>query len=492
MGDLCCAGYEIGVYEMTDETYDEKQDATYNRVYNLPRPDQTQNMYDMTVGLIVPPSPFVVPPGWEWVHTAPFEGPSIIASLLKGLGYKVVLFDQREDYAPESIREKLKGLAVVGISCFEDNYPYIRQVAAIAKEEDPDRPVILGGPLVSSVPEVMMRDTVADYAVIGEGELTLTELMDYITGNEHAVPIEHIRGLAWKNASGQVIVNDRRTQIQDLDVVPMQDFSVWECCQGKEVPEIYMTYSRGCFANCSFCYRAFPQLRYKSVERVRDEIRFYKQYNFKMVWWSDLTFVMDKEYMHALLDQAFVEHNFRWSCFNRVDRTDEVLYEKMRDRGCDIILYGLESVSAEVLKGYKKGTNKNKIIEALHMTKQARIKCGGLFIVGAPGETRRTLDDLIVFCTEFTEITRVKYLALIPGTQNYRDAVADGTIQDEVKHLEWLAAERSVEEDVDHPGFVKVADHVTKEELKEVYHIINTMIESQPYNYHVSAAERPA
>jgi radical SAM superfamily enzyme YgiQ (UPF0313 family) len=275
--------------------------------------------------------------------------------------------------------------------------------------------------------------------------------------------------------------------MKNLDAVPIQDFSVWDRFKGGDIPEIYMMYGRGCFANCSFCYRAFPQLSYKSIKRVRDEIRFYKQYNFKMVWWSDLTFVTDKNYINELLDVAMSEHEFRWNCFNRVDTADLELYNKMRGRGCDIILYGLESVAPDILKGYRKGTNKDKIINALQITKQAGIKCGGLFIVGAPDETKETLDHLINFCREFREVTRVKYLSIIPGTQDYYDAIKRGIITDEVAHLHWLASERSIEEDIDHPEFVKVADKVTKEDLKRTYHIVNTLIEQRPYDYSTPA-----
>ncbi|MEE8540144.1 MAG: radical SAM protein [Desulfobacterales bacterium] len=466
---------------------DEMTDPTYHQVYNLPLPDKATVCHDLHVGLIVPPSPFVVPCGWEWVHVAPFEGPSIIASLLKGLGYRVTLLDQREDVDPENLRPFLKDFDLIGITCYEDCYPYLKRAAEIAKEENKDRHVILGGPLVTAVPELMMGDMVADFAIVGEGELTLTELMDYISQNDHAKSIREIKGLVWKNADNQIRVNPKRDQIKNLDVVPMQDFSVWKRFEGQDIPEIYLTYSRGCRGNCSFCFRAFPRLCYKSIQRVRQEILYYKKRNFKMAWWSDLTFVTDLDFISDLMDIALTVHDFRWSCFNRVDTVNPSLFRKMRDRGCDIILYGLESVSPEILNEYRKRINRNKIINAIHVTREAGIKCGGLFIVGAPSETKASLLQLIDFCREFKEITRIKYLALIPGTSNYKDAVKQGIIKDEIAHLHWLAAERSVEEDVDHPGFVMVAEQVTREDLKKTYITVNTMIEQRPYDYNSPA-----
>ena len=219
-------------------SHEEMADSTYRRVYELPRPDQARSKYDIHVGMIVPPSPFVVPCGWEWIHRAPFEGPSIIASLLKGLGYQVTLLDQREDFDPERLKGQVTNFDIVFITCYEDNYPYLKRAAEIAKEDQPKRPVILGGPLVTSVPKVMLKDMVADYGIVGEGELTLTELMDFITENEYAGSIEMIKGLVWKNNNGEVMVNSKRPQMKNLDAVPMQDFSVWDRFKGGDIPEI--------------------------------------------------------------------------------------------------------------------------------------------------------------------------------------------------------------------------------------------------------------
>ncbi|MBD3380013.1 MAG: radical SAM protein [Candidatus Omnitrophica bacterium] len=461
----------------------ERGNPTWRRVRAVPLPEEAKVSSDIHVGIIVPPSPFVVPNGWEWVHTAPFEGPSVISALLKGLGYRVSLIDKRDDFNADSLREDLEGVGVVAISCFEDNFPYIKKAAEISKEVLPGAPVILGGPLAASVPRVMMEHTLADYLVAGEGELTLTELMDFISGNEHALPLEGIEGILWKDAEGKVRSNPPRPQLIDLDAVPVQDLGAWQRFEDGFVPEIYLSASRGCPYNCTFCYRPFPELRFKSPEKVKEEISYYSRFGFKMAWVSDLTFVTDKEYAARLLDTAFSVHDFRWSCFNRVDTADPELYRKMAEKGCDIILYGFEAVSREVLEGYRKGTSRNDILRAIDVTRGAGIKCGGLFIVGAPNETSATLKETVDFCAELKEITRVKYFSAIPGTFDYYRALEKGLIKSEPGHLMWLAAERSVEEDILHPEFVKVAENVTKEQMRAAYHKINHMIERRPYDY---------
>lgn len=460
--------------------------VTYQRLAKLPRPDQTTVTTDQNFGLIVPPSHYIVPCGWEWVKDAPFEGPSIIASLLKGLGYQFHLLDQRKDFQPSKLTGKLKKFDYIGIATYEDNFPYIKKVVEVAKKENPDCPVILGGPLVTSAPELLLKNTKADYAVVGEGELTLIELMDYLRKNEYALPLKDIKGLAWKNKNGKVSVNAPREQMKNLDAVPFQDFSVWDRFKGKDIPEIYLSYSRGCIGNCAFCFRPMPKLSYKSVNRVKREIEFLKHYNFKMAWWNDLTFCTDKKYVHKLLDKALTVHKFRWSAFNRVNMVNLPLLKHMKKRGCDIILYGFESISQGILNSYRKGITKNFIVNAIHKTRKAGIKCGGLFIVGAIDETKESIENLISFCREFKEVTRVKYLSALPGTPLYRQAIKEGYIKDEVEHLNWLARERSDEEDIDRKGFILFSKNITKEDLRYAYHTVNTMIEVRPYDYGVS------
>jgi len=91
--------------------------------------------------------------------------------------------------------------------------------------------------------------------------------------------------------------------------------------------------------------------------------------------------------------------------------------------------------------------------------------------------------ELTAFCGEFKEVTRVKYLSALPGTEFYRQCLKDGLIRDEVRHLEWLSEEQSIEEDIENPGFVKFCAKLSTEELRAIYRAINYRIEVRPYDY---------
>jgi len=267
--------------------------------------------------------------------------------------------------------------------------------------------------------------------------------------------------------------------MHNLDAVPLQDLSVWPGVQETNMTsEIYMTSSRGCSGNCSFCFRSMPLLRYKSPERVHRELKHLKKYKYRFVWWSDLTFIETKERVHKLMDEAFSGIDFRWSCFTRVDGLDLSVLQHMKKKGCDIVMYGFESITGKILNCFKKRVSKYQITEAIELTRQAGLKVGGLFIVGGPGETKESLKRMIEFCKEFKEVTRVKYLSALPGTALYHDAVKKGIIKDELEHLHFLAMEHSVEED----EFVNFSD-VSEKELRRAYQEINYQIKVRPYEY---------
>src|SRR5579883_409307 len=158
------------------------------------------------VALVVGPSPFTMPRGWEFFLTSPYEGVSYIATVLHNAGYPVRIIDVRYALAPlqtafEQIRE---GCDVLGIATYEDCYPFVEELIAMVKEAEPGLPVILGGSLVTSVPHVFMRETRADVAVISEGEITILEVMEAFTDGQWASRLKDVRGIWYRTPLGEV------------------------------------------------------------------------------------------------------------------------------------------------------------------------------------------------------------------------------------------------------------------------------------------------
>ncbi len=403
------------------------------------------------ISLICGPSPFTMPRGWEFFLTSPYEGISYIATVLHNAGYPVKIIDVRYDRTPleTAYREALEFSDVVGLATYEDNYPFCEDIIRELKNARPNLPIILGGSLATSSPHVFMRETRADVAVISEGELTILEVMEAFTAGLWNVRLPEIRGIWYRDQKGGVHANPARGQMPDLESLPKMNLGLWP--QSKDPrglqPQIIASYSRGCKMDCSFCYRTTPQERVKSPQKLHSELAHLKQaYGIEFVFFVDLTFTAHKKQTLEYLE-VIKEFNINWTCLTRNADVDAEVTRKMGEAGCDIALYGVESLAPAVLKEARKGSTENLVIRAMKNTWDAGVRYGGLTIVGLPNETEESLDHMCKWAEDNRHITRVKYLSAMPGTTVYNQAVKSGQIRNEVEHLRWLSIEQALERD---------------------------------------------
>lgn len=428
------------------------------------------------VTLMVGPSPFSMPRGWEFFLTSPYEGVSYIASVLENAGYPVRIVDVRYDRTPleTALREAEIDTDVLGVATFEDNYPWAEELVNQFKAKNPDKVVILGGSLVTSVPHVFMRETKADIAVISEGELTILEVMDAITDGTFHAKAPQINGIWYRTPGGDVKRTTARGQMLNLDALPNMNLSLWP--QSKDPrglqPQIISSHSRGCKMDCSFCYRTTPQLREKSPEKLRAELKYLKEtYNIKFIFFVDLTFTSNKKRTLAICD-VISEFDLRWTCLTRCADVDPEILAAMKRAGCDIVLYGVESLTPDALKDARKGSTENLAERAYRLTTEAGLRFGGLIIVGLPNETPTSMDHTAQWAEKNRSITRVKYLSAMPGTSVYQQALQTGIIADERKHLQWLAVEEALHRD-EFLNYNGVADEDMRNMYKRVYDSYN-------------------
>ncbi|MBI4801608.1 MAG: cobalamin B12-binding domain-containing protein [Elusimicrobia bacterium] len=401
------------------------------------------------IALVVPPSPFTVPRGWGYYLARPFEGISYIATVLSNAGYRVKIVDARYKPAPlEYALSEIAGADVVGIATYEDGFPFIEKLAALAKKKFPARPVILGGSLVTSIPELMMRHVKADVAVIGEGELTILELMEAYCGGTLAGQIDSIPGLCYRGPHGKPLLTAPRKQLSNLDILPVPDFTLWKEAGGGLLRQNIVSGSRGCHKNCSFCYRTTPKLGLKSPEKLRRELELLKKkHKTEFFQFTDLTFTFSKKRTLALCE-VLKGLRVKWWCMTRVEDVDAEVLGVMADAGCEQILYGVESLSQAALDEARKGFSEDETVRAMKLTRDAGITVGAAYVIGLPGESPETLERAAAFAAGLGTPCRVKYLSAIPGTGVYADAVKSGAIKSELSHLcGLLAKERGLADD---------------------------------------------
>jgi anaerobic magnesium-protoporphyrin IX monomethyl ester cyclase len=401
--------------------------------------------------IVVGPSPFTMPRGWEFFLTSPYEGVTYIATVVHNAGYPVRIIDVRYELDPvgAAYNQILDGTDVLGIATFEDNYPFVEQLIERVKAARARLPVILGGSLVTSIPHVFMAHTRADIAVISEGELTILELMAAYAREEWPRKLPDIHGIWYRNAEGIPCSTLPRGQMPNLDSLPRMRLDLWP--QSKDPrglqPQIIASYSRGCKMDCSFCYRTTPQERVKSPAILDRDLRHLrKNYNTEFIFFVDLTFTAHKKQTSEYVD-VIKQHDLAWTCLTRCADVDTDLVRHMGSAGCDIVLYGVESLATDILKTARKGNHENATNRAMRQTWDAGVRFGGLLIVGLPGETEESLEKACGWAEEHRHITRVKYLSAMPGTTVYRQALTNGIIRSEVDHARWLSIEQALVQD---------------------------------------------
>lgn len=413
-------------------------------------PESTNPKYPRFT-LVVGPSPFTMPRGWEYYLCTPYEGVTYISTVLYNAGYPVKIVDVR--YVKDPLQEAFKAVQsdtdVLGIATFEDSFPFVRELIEMVKTANPKLPIICGGSLVSSVPRVFMEHTKADIAVISEGELTILELMESYRRSEWRKDLPTIHGIWYRDASGNVHKNQPRGQMLNLDCLPRMRLELWPQAKDsrRAQPQIIASYSRGCKMDCSFCYRTTPQVAMKSTEKFAKDLAWLKErYGITFVFFADLAFNAIKDKALGITD-VIKQHSIRWTCMTRCADVDREQLTAMREAGCDIALFGVESLGENALKEARKPTTENVSIRAMHLAFETGVRFGALLIVGLPGETESSLNHMADWAEEYNHVTRVKYLSSMPGTSVCQLGIERGFMRSEVDHLNWLSIEQCLYED---------------------------------------------
>jgi radical SAM superfamily enzyme YgiQ (UPF0313 family) len=400
-----------------------------------------------------------------------------LASCLRQRGHAVAVIDgEAENLTAADILARAERFqpGLVGISTTTVAFHRALQVARALKRERPERPIVLGGPHVSSNLAHGMSFPEFDFAIVGEGEKSLPDLADAL---EHGSDLSAVASLAYRQGAAcwdgsctaipdsaprggrataapthvpsgggkqaELIINPPAARIDDLDAVLFPaydlaaDLSLYTPppCNYKKLPAANVITSRGCPNQCTFCDRSvFGQLlRQRSAENVAAEIEhLWNEYHVREIAFVDDTFTLRPQRIRelfAILDRKGIR--FPWTCMSRVSAVDEDLLRFMRDHGCWHISFGIESGNEEILKRIKKKISLEQARRVIGWCAKLGIRTKGFFIVGHPGETLESIEESI------REALRMKLDDVvvtintpIPGSPQYKEAAANGTLDE--------------------------------------------------------------
>jgi radical SAM superfamily enzyme YgiQ (UPF0313 family) len=404
---------------------------------------------------------FINPTIREWAAPNCFpSGLGYMAATLAKAGHEVEIYDMNA--LRPSREEMLKFFKnadydIAGVGGIITVYRNIKSVVSDLKKAHPDRPVIMGGSCATSSPEVMMDNTPVDFLCVGEGEETIVELADAL---ERGGDVSSVAGL-WRRENGTALANRPRAPIADLDSLP---FPKWELfpmdvyCRnpigavnvhkwvdggagGGDVPlSMNLTPSRGCAYKCIFCYHDFmgAGFRRRRAASIFEEIMALKErYNVKYFHFTDDCFITDRKNVLDFCDLLMRENaGIEWGCAGRANLMTEPLIARMREAGCVLLGYGIESGSPRILKNIKKQVTVEQAKNAIKLTQKYMGWADCSLIVGLPGENRETVRETIDFCKSCDMNPEVIFFATpYPGTELFNIAMREGKIPDMEKFL---------------------------------------------------------
>ncbi len=330
-------------------------------------------------------------------------------------------------------------------------YNLIKAVFDAAKEVNPEIITVGGGGGFSSEPILFSEMTGADYAVIGEGEITDCELAHAL---DHGESVDNIQGLVIKKDSGYVYTGERE-YIKDLDSIPFPSYeglAIEEYLSSQRVNGLYHMYAyhvdeprvmpillaRSCPFLCSFCYHPIGRgYRERSLDSFFKELDTYiEKYNINTLAILDECFSIKPDRVLQFCERI-KPYNLAWSCQMRVETYSEDLIQAMVDAGCVAASFGVESMSQTILDNMNKRTTVEQLKRTLEISERNRGGSRGNILFGAETETPDTISETIRWIDENQKyIADTFFIGTYPGSVYYHNSVERGLIKDKRKFIE--------------------------------------------------------
>lgn len=245
-----------------------------------------------------------------------------------------------------------------------------------------------------------------------------------VAGDAPAAFLDIARGKTPKEASG--VWGD------NLDAVPIPR---WDLVDYKRYTYVTSQTSWGCPLGCGYCsYPVTQGARWKtrsigSVVREFSALR--DRYRLRYVQLRDPEFTFNRRRTVDLCT-ALIEAGvpITWGCDTRLDTLDEELIELMAKAGCLRVTFGVESLNPQALRLMNRPVFSPEVIKAkAACLKKNRMLAYALYIIGLPGETRKSTRELIDFALELgTEAASFSMATPFPGTALERLGRARGWI----------------------------------------------------------------
>ena len=317
-----------------------------------------------------------------------------ICSHLRNQGFSAEVFDSTFS-SRQQLCDRLRHgpPSILGVYANLMTRPNVVEILRTAKEAG--WRTVVGGPEPGAYVDEYLAAG-ADVVVIGEGELTLEELVPVLRAKAFE-KLGQVDGIAFLNSAGSAVRTKTREQIKDIDAQPWpardsidmtRYVDVWREHHGKG--SVSLITARGCPYHCRWCsHEVFGKThRRRKPASVADELEWLiNRYQPQMAWMADDVFTIH----HGWLFQYAAELKRRalklpFECISRADRLNLQVVETLAEMGCFRVWIGSESGSQRILDAMERGVTVEQVHTAVALCRSAGIQTGMFLMWGYEGE----------------------------------------------------------------------------------------------------------
>lgn len=340
------------------------------------------------------------------------------------------------------------------------------------REKCPEVHIIIGGTHATVLSEQVMEKCAAiDVIARQEYDFTIGEII------ENWGHLEYVKGITWRDKSGNVVKNKDRPWLENLDNLPMVS-KIYEkfldvndyCYAFAQKPMIQIFSARGCPFHCNFC--SYPEsmsgrrFRKRSAKNFVDEMEYISGHMpyIREVFIEDDTFTVDKKRVIEICDEIKKRKlKIKWSCNTRADTIDYETMKTMKEAGCRLLVVGYESGNQKVLNETEKGITLEQSVTFAKNAKKLKLKVFGCFMIGLKGDSKETIEDTFNFAKKvYPESCFFQQAVPFPGTKFYEWVRDEGYLRTE-DYSKWLNKDGYLDCLVDYP----YADHNEIEKIRD-------------------------
>lgn len=419
----------------------------------------------MTVQVCLVRPPILVPKSHPIVQFTPPLGLAYLAGALRGADVDLTVIDGLGEalnnrhhadndcfiyglHPDEIVRRIPENARIIGISAnFSFEWPTCRDLIGRIRKRFPDALLVGGGEHITALPELSLRESELDVAVLGEGEEIFLNLVQ--RHQSGAVDLSEIGGIIYESETGEMCRTAPHGRIRDLDgiqlpaweTIPIEEYLKrgmgFGVNRGRSMPVLA---SRGCPFQCTFC--SSPQMwttRWiaRDVDLLLDELEFYqKHYDVANFDFYDLTAIVKKSWIVKFchrVEERGLKFTWQLPSGTRTEAIDGEVAQLLYRSGCRNLSYSPESGSPSVLARIKKRIKTESVLDSMRSSVAAglNVKCN--LIIGFPGETYGEIAQTFRFIAGLAMAgahdLSIWVFSPYPGSELFEELLLAGAIQ---------------------------------------------------------------